>query len=295
MIFDGTAYFLTLSGSDSLNFRDKAIKLNIRAVLQGNKQIFLITLIIAVVSLTLFSIAILHGWFGPEGGIGDVFCEASRPGYIKQPANTFSNIGFIVAGLVIGWQLSSGRFLQNQNSFTRTFFYGTFFSSLAVLLGPGSMALHATTAKVGGFFDMLSMYLIASFVLAYAMQRYFSWQPLQFTMVFAITLAICLWANFQDYEIIFGFFGNTAFAFFVTLTIMFEGLNMYARKLRMNKTWGYASLLSLLTAFVIWNLSRTDAPFCDPSSLVQGHGIWHLLCAFSVYSLFRMYVSEQAV
>ncbi|MDZ4845742.1 MAG: ceramidase domain-containing protein [Chitinophagales bacterium] len=259
----------------------------------SRKIIFPITLLTAILSVLLFAVAVVNGWFGQEGGIGDVFCEASRPGYIKQPANTFSNIGFIVAGLIIAWQLSSGRFSQNKNSFTRTIFYGAFFSCLAVLLGPGSMALHATTAKIGGFFDMLSMYLIASFVLAYSMQRSFLWKPLQFTLVFLSTLAICLWANFQEYEIIFSFFGNTAFAFFITLTIVFEGLNMYTRKMKLNKVWGYVSLLSLLTAFVIWNLSRTDAPFCDPSSLVQGHGIWHLLCAFSVYSLFRMYVSEQ--
>lgn len=258
------------------------------------KIIFPIALLTAILSVVLFAVAVVNGWFGPEGGIGDVFCEASRPGYIKQPANTFSNIGFIIAGLVIAWQLSSEKFSLNQNSFTRTVFYGAFYSCLAVLLGPGSMALHATTASIGGFFDMLSMYLIAAFVLAYSMQRYFAWKPLQFTIVFSVTLAVCLWANFQDYEIIFSFFGNTAFAFFITLTIVFEGLNMFARKLRLNKAWGYTSVTSLLIAFVIWNLSRTGAPFCDPSSLVQGHGIWHLLCAFSVYSLFRMYVSEQA-
>lgn len=262
---------------------------------QNRKHIFSITLCTAIASLLLFSVAVVKGWFGPEGGIGDVFCEASRTGYIKQPANTFSNFGFIFSGLLIAWQLSSGRFHQNNNSFSGNIFYGTFYSCLVVLLGPGSMALHATTAKVGGFFDMLSMYMIAAFVVAYAAQRYFSWKPFQFIAVFAITLSVCLWANFQDYEIIFDFFGNLAFAFFITLAVFFEGLNFYIRKLKLNKAWGYASLISLLTAFAIWSLSRTGAPFCDPSSLVQGHGIWHLLCAVSTYCLFRLYASEQSV
>lgn len=119
---------------------------------QNRKHIFSITLCTAIASLLLFSVAVVKGWFGPEGGIGDVFCEASRTGYIKQPANTFSNFGFIFSGLLIAWQLSSGRFHQNNNSFSGNIFYGTFYSCLVVLLGPGSMALHATTAKVGGFF-----------------------------------------------------------------------------------------------------------------------------------------------
>ncbi|HVV72521.1 MAG TPA: hypothetical protein VHI52_13660, partial [Verrucomicrobiae bacterium] len=50
------------------------------------------------------------------------------------------------------------------------------------------------------------------------------------------------------------------------------------------------SLGILLLAFSIWNLSLTRAA---SRSLLQGHAMWHLLCALSAYYLFRYYESER--
>ena len=57
----------------------------------------------AVVSLALVLAAARWGWLGPDVGRGDGFCEAARPGWIRQPANTWSNLGFVIAGLAIAW------------------------------------------------------------------------------------------------------------------------------------------------------------------------------------------------
>jgi hypothetical protein len=46
----------------------------------------------------------------------------------------------------------------------------------------------------------------------------------------------------------------------------------------------------MLVAFAIWLLSTSG--WCDPTSLLQGHAAWHLLCAVSAYWLFRLYESE---
>ena len=43
-------------------------------------------------------------------------------------------------------------------------------------------------------------------------------------------------------------------------------------------------------AFVIWNLAQ--GPWCDPTSWLQGHAAWHLLCAVAAYLLFRLYCSR---
>lgn len=257
-----------------------------------NKYIFIVTLSVAAVSMGLFFVALVNGWFGAATGAGCRFCEASRPGLIKQPANTWSNLGFVVAGLTMAWQLSAGTF-RNNNSITRNAFYGTALSCLAVLLGPGSMAMHATTASSGGFFDMLSMYLVASFMVAYAAQRFFDWKFWHFALMFLLVLTTCLWANFQHYQIIFSFFGNLAFAFFITLGVILELLNRYVRKKHHSSFWGWGALATLILAFIIWNVSKTGSPLCYPYSPIQGHAIWHLLDAAAVYGLFRFYASEQ--
>ncbi|GIV33086.1 MAG: hypothetical protein KatS3mg031_0621 [Chitinophagales bacterium] len=64
------------------------------------KPIFFTALFTAIVSLLLFFVALWNGWFGPSSGVGAVFCEASRDGLVKQPANTWSNLAFVVAGLL---------------------------------------------------------------------------------------------------------------------------------------------------------------------------------------------------
>jgi hypothetical protein len=259
------------------------------------KWIFRITLITSIISFTLFVIAVINGWFGETGTAGADFCEAEHPGLIKQPANTWSNFAFIVTGLIAAFQLSAGKFIENRNNLTQNVFYACFITCIIVLLGPGSMAMHATQTKAGGFFDMLSMYLIASFMTAYSIQRYFDLKPLHFVVLFAIVLSTCIYANFSDIHFIFDYFGNTAFAFYIILSIGFELMNAFVKKMQHQKIWEFSGIAFLLTAFTIWNLSLDDSPFCDPSSVVQGHAIWHILDAIAAYCLFRHYVSEKTI
>ncbi|MCW3128317.1 MAG: hypothetical protein JWO03_3975 [Bacteroidetes bacterium] len=263
------------------------------AAVKNNKLVFIIPIIVAIVSMTVFLLAVANGWMGPGGKVASEFCEASRPGMIKQPANTWSNIAFIVAGILIGWQLMRGAYSENSNSLTRNHFYAIFYASLVVLLGPGSMAMHATTSELGGFFDMLSMYLIASFTVAYAMERFFKLSPIYFVGIFSVILAICIWADgATDIHIIFWFFGDTAFASFIGGTIIIEIGNRYIRHMHHEIKWALASFGLLMFAFLIWNLTRTGTSPCQPDSLIQGHAAWHILCAGSTYCLYKYYASE---
>jgi len=254
--------------------------------------VFNTTLAVAILLLVLFFLVLMNGWLGEWDHTGDDFCEASRPGLIKQPSNTWSNFGFVFAGLTIAWQLSWGKF-QCSNIFTRSNFTAVFFSSLAVFLGPASMAMHATETRLGGFFDMLSMYLVAGFASAYAMQRFFNWRAVHFTIIFAGIVILCVTVKDQPYRMpLIEHFGSFIFAIFVALTILFEALNSFVRKFDHQVKWGFLSIASLMLAFLIWNLERKVDMFCNPYSIIQGHAIWHLLDALAVYFLFRFYVSE---
>jgi hypothetical protein len=57
----------------------------------------------AVLSLALVLAAARWGWLGPDVGRGDGFCEAARASWIRQPANTWSNLAFVIAGLAVAW------------------------------------------------------------------------------------------------------------------------------------------------------------------------------------------------
>jgi hypothetical protein len=258
-----------------------------------SRPIFLITLMVAIISMAAFFLVLYNGWLGEFIGVGDEFCERMHPGLIKQPANTWSNLAFVFTGLFMAWSLAAGKFSVNHNTLTQSRFYAIFFSCLTVLLGPGSMALHATGTDIGGFCDMLSMYLIASFTLAYASRRLFMLNPWHFILIFSVVLISCIWADGRrDIHIIFGFFGDTAFAFYIGLTILFEILNILVRKLHHVAWWAWISFGTLMLSFFIWGMSLTGNSWCDPDSWIQGHAVWHILDALSIYFLFRYYVSE---
>src|SRR5690606_4644670 len=85
--------------------------------------------------------------------------------------------------------------------------------------------------------------------------------------------------------------GNAAFALLLIGAIGVEVLIMRRGEVHAQRRFAYASLASILTAFVIWNVTKTW--LCDPRSIIQGHAIWHILGAVAAYFLYRYYASER--
>ncbi len=50
--------------------------------------------------------------------------------------------------------------------------------------------------------------------------------------------------------------------------------------------WFFLGMISYLSAFAIWLTGVPDHASCSPDSLIQAHGIWHLLAALSTYFFF---------
>jgi hypothetical protein len=70
---------------------------------------------------------------------------------------------------------------------------------------------------------------------------------------------------------------------------------VFARPRRPGIRVGYylAGIATKAVAFTIWNLDQ-HGTICTPQSLLQGHAIWHLLGAGSLWLTFLYYRSEQA-
>lgn len=245
-----------------------------------------ITSVVAILSTGLLVLAVGAGWLGPDVGRGDNFCEAARAGWVKQPANTWSNAGFVVAGLVVAWH--AGR--------VRLGGLATPYACLVVLLGPASAAMHATQSALGGHLDLLSMYLVASFAAAYALMRWYRRPQVFFWQLFALFVAVCELVGLYDEPVpVVTYAGNIAFATLLLVAVVTE-VRLWRRAPatgdpRTDLGWGAGALASILVAFAIWN--ATKVRWCDPSSLLQGHAAWHLLDALSAYLIFRLWASER--
>ncbi|GAB3196253.1 hypothetical protein GCM10027062_05080 [Nocardioides hungaricus] len=238
--------------------------------------------LVAAVSIGLLVLAVGQGWLGEDVGRGANFCEAARAGWVRQPANAFSNLGFVVAGLVVAWH--AGR--------TTLGGLATPYACLVVLLGPASAAMHATQSELGGHLDLLSMYLVASFAAAYAAMRWLRRDRLFFWQLFSLMVAACQLVGLLGDDVpVVQQAGNVAFAALLLAAVVVE-VRLWRRgdPTRTDLRWGAGALGTILVAFVIWNATRTL--WCDPRSLLQGHAAWHLLDAVAAYLLFRLWASE---
>jgi dihydroceramidase len=211
------------------------------------------------------------------------FCELPRAGaLVLQPANSWSSLGFVVVGC---WIMFGRRRAADETAFAG--WPALWFGLTAVVIGVGSFLLHATLTLWGQFYDVLGMYLLSGFMLAYAVQR---WRGLSNGAAFALYASIVaflvslLWIMPETRRWLFA----------IALVLAIAAELAFARPRRPGvraALFGYG-LLANTVAFAIWILDNT-LTFCAPDSLLQGHAIWHLLGATAVYLSYLYYRSER--
>src|SRR3954452_24155952 len=222
----------------------------------------------AVLSVGLLVVAVGVGWLGADVGRGANFCEAARDGWVKQPANSFSNLGFVVAGLLVARR--AGRAGQLGDVRPRRAGLATAYACVVVFLGPASAAMHATQAEAGGQLDLLSMYLVASFAAAYALVRWHGRERMYFWQLFLLFVAGCELVGLlgEDAPVVQQW-GNVAFAALLLTAVIVE-VRLWRRATptgpRTDLRWGVAALGTILVAFTIWDVTKPR--WCDPHSLL---------------------------
>ena len=255
------------------------------------------TLVAAASIGALFGVG-LAGWPGELGISGAGFCETFRAGIVKQPANSWSTAGFVAVGLWIGFRAMADREALRRRGgpapsrMLATNGYPLLYASVAVLLGPGSAAMHASTTAWGGVLDRCSMFIWMAFVLAYGLTRLLDLSGPRFVAVY---LAIAVPASVLIALDAMPVSGDFTFGTLVAALVVIETAIAWRRpELSARRGWLLLSTAVFLAAFGVWLPSRTGGAWCDPDSLVQGHAVWHLLCAVSVACIFAFYRSERA-
>ena len=234
---------------------------------------------------------------GPDEciALGDCYCEAIRPGRVAQPANSWSNAGFVFAGLAVLAHLRrTGPALMASDPF-----YPRLYGALGIFLGVGSFAFHGTMTAWGGAADLISMYAYIAFVVAYDLARVGEWRRVRFGAVFtAVTLVPSLALAVIPSE-----HGKWLFAILVGVALLLEvavsfpSLRPWAPRPidPVRRPWFWAGLGSFVVANGVWNVSHTGGPWCDPHSLWQGHALWHLLSAVAVWCFYLYFLAEREV
>jgi hypothetical protein len=243
-----------------------------------------------VISLGALAAVGRGGWPGESGVSAIDYCEAIHGGMVKQPANTWSNLVFVVVGLLIG--LHAARNLKtalrsNNNAMLATAFYPTFYASVSALLGPGSMAMHASDTGWGGKVDVFSMYLWAAWILTYAFTRLLRLGKSGFLVIYTVVVPLVSFHLFTD---LLQISTHVVFGGLIASAVLLELLLLARRSgLSAGSHYFYTALGVFSIAFSTWVPSQTGGPLCWPDSLFQLHALWHTLSAVAVGLLYLGY------
>jgi dihydroceramidase len=197
------------------------------------------------------------------------FCE--RPNQnspIRQTANTLSSLGYIFSGTLAMIPFNNARRFSRGHAFV--------FGAASLLIGVGS----------GQFFDVLGMFMLATLMLVYAFERI---RNLRFTATIRLYLVIVLFLSVL--QISLPDTRRFVFALALIIALFFEAryLKQQTPIIDVNKL--RLGIILLAVAYLIWILDNARI-VCFETSLMQGHALWHLLGAASVWLLYQYYASE---
>ena len=213
------------------------------------------------------------------------FCEFPRIGaLIMQPANSWSSYGYAFVGFLM-IVLSQGRGWRS--GFHKD--AASWFGVTAIFVGLGSVLLHATLTLWGQFFDVMGMYLTSGFMLVSAVARWRNMSVRSVVLLYLSVVGTLLAVLYLVPEV-----RRSLFAVVLIAAIALEMIFARPRRHQVRVSYYLLGIVIKAVAFTIWNLDQHGL-VCAPESLFQGHAVWHLLGATSLWFTFLYYRSERPV
>ncbi len=127
------------------------------------------------------------------------WCERVSGGLFREPFNTLSNLGFMVAGLYMFWVICSDK-QDSTNPFIGITPISVLYASVVIYLGPGSMLMHGTNTEWGGWADNLSMIMFIILPWLYNIYSMSSWTSKQLLSIYiSIVIIYSIWRWFTDW------------------------------------------------------------------------------------------------
>ncbi|MFA5051562.1 MAG: ceramidase domain-containing protein [Patescibacteria group bacterium] len=210
------------------------------------------------------------------------FCEPNLCSYIVQPANAWSNLVYIIVGILI-------LYLARGQRKTLLWWLGP----IVILIGLFSFTYHASYTSIGQMFDLGSMFLFATFLLVLNLQRI---KPgLKYstaTWLYVLTVILCL-AIMYTIRTLKGFnIGILVFGIELAVVLALEAV-AWSRTPKYLLNHILTALLIASVAAVIWMFDYTHL-WCDANTYhyLNGHTLWHILTGISfifVYLFYRQF------
>ncbi len=267
--------------------------------------VFVLITITLIILGSVFSDSNIWDGLKMAGGNALEFCEENHwDKVVVQPANTWSNLGFLLVGLFIfvtGFddykikKKHGDKTIRNLIAQYPIFSFLIGFSCIYLFLG--SFLYHASVRYLPQKLDITSMYFLTVSLLAFSLfrSRFLDQDSKRKTILPWIVLGVII-ANIFIFIYIMEINVNLLFPFFIIAVFLAN----FAYALRNNKKKSmpritlYLSLFVMTISFTMWILDREDI-MCNSGSIFQGHAIWHVLNATSILLLYMHYRSDTRI
>jgi hypothetical protein len=260
--------------------------------------IFILATLGLIVYYSLYKFNDLWVNMNLAGGNAFHFCEADRMDQlIRQPANTWSNLGYFVVGLfalTLGVQdfKQAGR-KQSDNFLVRYPIFSIMFGLSAVYLFFGSFLYHASLTSYFQKLDQTGLYSVVITVLIFNIYKIFPVFRIrqQWKSSHALMTGLALLLNYLIFTRFWTININLLFPTLVVIifiTSIYYMLFVNREHYFTNYLWAAFAIMAL--ASIVWILDRTDV-VCSPDSIFQGHALWHILTAASILFIYMYYRS----
>lgn len=200
------------------------------------------------------------------------FCEQSLCAWVKQPGNTWSNVGYLAMGFWIWNRARKDGILSVR-----------MLAISAWITGVGSAFFHASGTRWAGAIDLLGMFLGTGALTALNVRRWLNsglgiaWSVFGFVSLSLMGVA--------------GSFPNSErWVYVLSGPCCLIELGLYFRDRPRTVYRKYLlAWLSVGLATLFWWLDIQNI-LCDPRNhVLSGHALWHLLSAVAFYFLYLFY------
>jgi hypothetical protein len=206
-----------------------------------------------------------------------LFCEASLCAWVRQPGNSWSNVGFLVAGALI-WRATA----EPRHRHLRPMAW------ILALMGVGSLFFHASETLLGLWLDYAGMYAMTAYMGAFVLARSLGTRR---DVVFAVLFLAGMGSLLVP--------GAPVRGIFVVANLIcpiFEAKMALRPETRASSyRWFAAAYAAFLPAVGLWVLDEQRL-LCDPDNhVLSGHAAWHLLDAAMFWFSFLYYRELKAL
>lgn len=193
------------------------------------------------------------------------FCEKQLCGIIVEPANTWSNVGYLIVAVMIFSSTHTGPRARGR----------FFWSTLALFFG--STLFHMSGTFWGKFLDVGAMFCLSMAILTTSLERRYKIEKQTGIIIFVGGIILSL-----------------IYLYFVRLGLFLFGAQLAASTIieRRNAKRFWKSLVCFAGAFVFW-IMDVKKIWCDPDNhYISGHAVWHLMAALAIWFFFKSYQDE---